>query len=100
MLLYNITIGVDKEIELEWLAWMKQFYIPAVMQTNLFTDYKIYKILTHDDEATVSYSIQYFSETIENVLTYLEKIAPVLVEEHRAKFKDRHAVFNTLLEEV
>ncbi len=24
MLLYNVTVGVDKEIESEWLAWMKK----------------------------------------------------------------------------
>jgi hypothetical protein len=100
MLLYNVTVGVDKEIELEWLAWMKQYYLPKAMQTNAFIDFKIYKVLTHDDEGSVSYSIQYFSDAIEKVVQYLNNEGKLLVEEHRARFKDRHVVFNTLLQEA
>ena len=99
MLLYNITVGIDKEIEAEWTEWIKNVYIAFVMKTGLFTEYKLYKVLTHDDETSVSYSIQFMATSIENVVLYLEKFAPVIVEEQREKFKDRHVVFNTLLEE-
>jgi hypothetical protein len=100
MLLYNVTVGVDKEIESEWLVWMKEYYLPKAMQTDAFTNFKIYKVLTHDDEGSVSYSIQYFSDSIEKVVYYLNNDGKLLVEEHRSRFKDRHVVFNTLLEEA
>jgi hypothetical protein len=100
MLLYNITVGIDKEVELEWKAWVLEFYIAAAMRTGLFTDFKFYKVLTHDDEMSVSYSIQLYSETIDNVVIYLEKFAPLIVEEQRTRFLNKHVVFNTLLEEV
>jgi len=100
MLLYNVTVGIDKEIEFEWLAWMKQYYLPAAMQTGAFVEYKIYKVLTHEDEDSVSYSIQYFSDAIEKVVDYLNSDGKILVEEHRSRFKDRHVVFNTLLQEA
>jgi hypothetical protein len=100
MLLYNVTIGVDKEIESEWLTWMKQYYLPKAMETDAFTGFKIYKVLTHEDESSVSYSVQYFSDDIEKVVYYLNNEGKILVEEHRARFKGRHAVFNTLLEEA
>ena len=100
MLLYNVTVGVDKEIESEWLAWMKQYYLPKAMQTNAFLGYKIYKVLTHEDENAVSYSIQYFSDAIEKIVAYLNNEGKILVEEHRTRFKDRHVVFNTLLQEA
>ena len=100
MLLYNVTVGVDKEIESEWLAWMKQYYLPKAMQTNAFLEYRIYKVLTHEDENSVSYSIQYFSDAIEKIVAYLNNEGKALVEEHRSRFKDRHVVFNTLLQEA
>ncbi len=100
MLLYNVTVGVDKEIEAEWLLWMKQSYLPAVLQTGAFTEYKIYRVLTHEDERSVSYSIQYFTDSIEKVVHYLDNEGKILVEEHRSRFKDRHVVFNTLLQEA
>jgi hypothetical protein len=99
MLLYNITIGIDKEIESEWLNWMKSYYLPAAMNSKAFLHFRLYKVLTHDDEGSVSYSVQYFSDDIQKIVGYLNNEGKVLNEEHRAKFKDRHVVFNTLLEE-
>ncbi len=100
MLLYNITFGIDKGIEEEWIAWMKENYLPEVLKTGMFSDYKMYKVLTNDDETSVSYSIQCFSSSIEEVLRYLNEFAPALVEVHRARFKDQHVAFNTLLDEI
>jgi len=97
--LYNVTIGVDKEIEQEWLIWIKQYYLPKAMETGAFNEFKIYKVLTHEDEKSVSYSIQYFSDAIEKIVQYLNNDGKVLVEEHRNRFKDKHVVFNTLLQE-
>ncbi len=100
MLLYNVTFGIDKQIEQEWLGWMYENYIPGIMNTGLFLEYKIYKVLTHDDETSVSYSVQCFAPSIEHVLQYLNEFAPKLVETHRLRFKDQHVAFNTLLEEL
>ena len=100
MLLYNETIGIDKDIEQEWLVWMKGIYIPDMMASGVFSDFKIYKILTHDDEGSVSYCIQYFTPTIEQFNHYLEAVAPTLAEKHHQHFKDRHVAFRTLLEGV
>lgn len=100
MLLYNVTIGIDRPLEEEWLSWMKSYYIPKVMQTEMFADSRIYKILHDEGEDTVSYSVQYFATSIQHIREYLDVHAPSLIEEHRAKFKDRHVVFQTLLQEV
>jgi hypothetical protein len=100
MLLYNVTIGVDKDIEKEWLLWMQQKHIPDVMRTGLFEESKMFKVLHDQDEETISYSVQYFARSIENVQQYLEVFAPVLVEEHRHRFFNKHVVFQTLLEQV
>lgn len=100
MLLYNVTFGIDKVIETEWISWMKANYIPSMMGTMLFIEYKMYKVLTHDDETSVSYSVQCFANKIEDVLKYLNEYAPQLTELHRERFKDRHVAFNTLLDEI
>lgn len=100
MLLYNVTFGIDKAIESEWIAWMKEHYISSIMNTGLFVEYKMYKVLTHDDETSVSYSVQCFAKSIEDVLSYLNNYAPQLTELHRERFKDKHVAFNTLLDEI
>jgi len=100
MLLYNVTIGIDRDIEGEWLEWMQQKHIPDVLKTGMFHSYKLYRILDEENGETISYSIQYFAKTIDDVLNYLENHAPALVEEHRLRYKNKHVAFRTLLEEV
>lgn len=100
MFLYNVTVGIDADIEQEWVLWMKTTHIPDVLKTGLFVDYKFYKVLHDNSDGSISYSVQYFATSIENVVLYLEKLAPALVEEHRQKFRDKHVAFQTLLEEV
>jgi hypothetical protein len=100
MLLFNETIGIDNDVEQEWLHWIREVHFPSVLQTGLFADIKIYKVLHDQNEGTTSYSIQYFAQSLDNVQQYLERHAPRLVEEHRRKFLNRHVAFRTLLEEM
>ncbi|MGE0770701.1 MAG: DUF4286 family protein [Cyclobacteriaceae bacterium] len=100
MILYNVTIGIDKSIEAEWVQWMRLEHIPDVMKTGVFESFKFYKVLSHDDEHTESYCIQYFTPSIEKFNYYIQELAPALIEEHKRKFKDRHVAFRTLLEEI
>jgi hypothetical protein len=100
MLLYNVTVGVDKDIEQEWLLWMKESHMPDVLKTGMFVSSKIYKVLHDQDDGTVSYSVQYFAKSIDHIQQYLEVYAPALIEAHRQKFINKHVAFRTLLEEV
>ncbi len=100
MLLYNVTVGIDKDAEEEWLTWMKTVHIPNVMNTGMFLHSRMYKVLHDQEDGTISYSIQYFARSIDEIQQYLEVFAPALVEQHRQKFQNRHVAFRTLLEEI
>lgn len=98
MLIYNVTVGVDKAIEQEWLAWMKEIHIPGVMNTGLFVGNKIYKVVGVEEGESVSYAVQYIANTLPEINQYLIEYAPRL--EAPGKFGDRQATFRTLLEEM
>jgi hypothetical protein len=100
MIIYNVTVGVDKEIETEWVLWMKEIHIPDVMRTKMFLSSKIYKVLTTDNENSVSYAIQYSARSLAEIDTYLEKFAPALRDDVSKKFGDKAVSFRTLLEEL
>ncbi len=100
MILYNVTVGIDETIEMEWLKWMKESHIPAVMETGFFNSYKIFKVLGDQEEVGNSYSIQYFAPTIEHLNLYLTEKAPALMKQHHDKYKDKHVAFRTVLQEV
>lgn len=100
MLLYNVTIGIDKDIEEEWVEWIRSNHIPSVMKTGLFVDSKMYKILHDQEDGSISYSVQYFAKNINDINRYLQQFAPAIIEAHRQRFVNKHVVFQTLLEEV
>jgi hypothetical protein len=100
MYLFNETVGIDASVEQEWLTWAKAVYVPAVLNTQLFTGYNIYKVLHESEDGSISYSIQFFSTTLENVVQFLEVFAPPLVAQQRKLFNNKHVAFRTLLEEV
>jgi hypothetical protein len=100
MVLYNVTVGIDPDVEHEWLNWMQSVHIPAVMDTGMFVEHKVFKVLSQEDEETVSYSIQYFAKDVEFVMKYLNEFAPPLVEQHKNRYQNRHVAFRTLLQQV
>lgn len=100
MFLYNITIGIDKAVEEEWLQWMIDDHVPRVMSTGYFTESKMYKVLHDQNDESTSYSFQFFAPSIKHVVNYLDLEAPAIMEDLKKRFRDRHVAFQTLLEEV
>lgn len=100
MILYNVTVAVDKQVETEWLIWMKNVHIPEVMETNQFESFKFFKVMNTDDPQSSSYSVQYFAENMNNIQLYMAAFAPELQQKALLKWPDRIAAFRTLLETV
>jgi hypothetical protein len=100
MILFNETFGIDPEIEIEWLHWMRHTHIPAIMQTGLFVEFKIFKVLGGEEQGSVSYSVQFFATTIDQVVEYLHVAGPPLIEELRQRYANKHVAFRTLLQEI
>lgn len=100
MLIYNVTVAVDKDIEIEWLRWMQQTHIPDVMATGMFVSSRMFKIIGVEESEAVSYAIQYSAQSLGDVDLYLQHHAPRLRNESHQKFGDKQVAFRTLLEEV
>lgn len=99
MIIYNVTVKLEKNIHEEWLHWMKFKHIPDVMATGYFLENNIYKILV-DEEDGVSYSVQYSCANMQDLHEYQSKHAPALQKEHIDKFRNQFIAFRTLLEKV
>ena len=101
MIIYNVTSSVDKVIAEEWVSWMKDKHIPELLKTGLFEDYKILKVLSHDDtDESISFAVQYYSKSIANVQQYLEDHAPRLRDDVQKRYGDKVVAYRTLLEEI
>ncbi len=100
MILYNITFNIEVEIQHDWNSWMKQHYIPFVLETGLFSDVKIFKLLNETENQGLTYSVQFFSDSLAKVNQYLENFANQILEKHNEAFRYKHVSFMTILESV
>ena len=93
-MILNITFSVDKEVAEDWISWMKDKHIPDLLANGSFTEFKIMKVLSHDDERTFSYAVQYFRGSMKNIQEYLDS------DDIQKRYGERVLAYPTLLEEV
>lgn len=99
MFLYNVTLILEDAAATEWLQWMEETHVPAVMATGMFSDHKLLKVVDSPNEG-VTYCAQYIADTIEKYNEYLDVYAPALQAELQAKFENRFVAYRTLMEFV
>src|SRR5690606_14808242 len=100
MIIYNVTVKVSVAIKDSWLEWMKQVHVPAIMETGLFHDYRICRLLEQDDTDGPTYAVQYWTDTLENYYTYLQEHAPRFRQQTFEMFGDQLVAFRTVMQVV
>jgi hypothetical protein len=96
MVLYNVTVSIDREIESNWLDWMRKTHIPQVMKTGCFLECRISRIQGEEDGGA-AYSFLYLAPSQEKMDEYQEKYAPSLQQDHAQHYGGKFAAFRTLL---
>ena len=99
MILYNVTIKIDHEVQADWLAWMKAVHIPDVMNTGLFLEYRICRMLS-DEPDGITYAVQYFCQDLETLLEYQQNFARNLQADVAKRYPDKYVAFRTVMEVV
>ncbi len=101
MILYNITIKIDHNCANNWLKWIEETQIPAMMETGFFRGYKICRLL-HDVEEPdgATYALQLFCDSISHLTTFQkyheERFKTTLYE----NYGGRYVIFTTILKVV
>jgi hypothetical protein len=86
MIIYQVSCTVPNVIEHEWREWMMDEHIRDVMNTELFTEYKLNKVIKPSGTESIQYCIQYFAPSLEHYEQYRRDFAPVLQAAHNAKY--------------
>lgn len=100
MVLYNVTVKVERDSAEAWVKWMKEEHMPELMQTGLFTDSKLFRLLDVDEEDGLTYAAQYFCKDMEAYETYIAEHAPTMRAKGLERFADKFVAFRTLMQAV
>jgi hypothetical protein len=100
MILYNVTVKVDESIAAQWVQWMQGEHMPELMQTGLFVDSKLFRLLDIDESDGLTYAAQYFCNSKAEYDKYIDEHAPVMRAKGIERFGDKFIAFRTLMETV
>ncbi len=96
MILYNVTVSIDKAVHLSWLDWMRTTHIPDVMNTGCFRECRISRV-HGEEEGGMTFAISYVAPTQEDFDNYQGNHAEELQQQHATKFNGKFAAFRTML---
>ena len=98
MIIYNVTVKIERSIHGDWVDWMRNVHIPEVMATGFFTSNKLMRLLEPPaDEEGITYAIQYACNNIEALRRYQEEEAPGLQAKHSERYDGKFFAFRTIL---
>lgn len=99
MILYNVSVNIEKAVESEWVNWMKNIHIPEVLSTGFFISHKFCKMNEpKQDDNSTTYCIIYECNSEEDLENYRINHAPILIAEHENKFGGKFYSFRSILE--
>lgn len=98
MIIYNVTTNINNEVHDQWLSWMKNTHIPAMLSTQKFIKAKMCKVLIEEDMGGSTYSVQYTAPNKETLEKYYIEDATQLRGEAQKLFPNQFVDFRTELE--
>jgi hypothetical protein len=98
MIIYNTTIKVDSSIADSWVYWMKAEHMPDLMNTDLFIDCRLCRLLEHDDAEGITYIAQYYCDGLEQYNTFMAEHAERLRDKGFKLFGNKFIAFRTIME--
>ncbi|MCH5600528.1 DUF4286 family protein [Niabella ginsengisoli] len=99
-LIYNVTNKVSNNIHEDWLKWMRDYHIPAVLATGCYFKAVILRLKGVDDEEGPTYAIQYHAASEAQYERYLANFSTSLRKETIDKWGNQFIAFRTIMEVV
>lgn len=101
MLLYSVSVKIDRDIQVEWQQWMQAQHIPDVLATGLFVDAVIYAQTEPDGERDrCCFRIDYRCISAQQLERYQRDYAPALQADHSQRYTGRFSASRQILQQL
>ncbi len=100
MIVYNVTIKVDESIAADWINWLNEDHIPAIINTGCFTNANVMRLLEVDDSEGPTYAVQYFTESLAQYQLYIDEHAARMRQMSFDKWGNKFIAFRSVMEVV
>jgi hypothetical protein len=100
MIIYNVTIKVDRSIAPAWLQWLRQIHIPEVLATGCFQSHRVVQLLEVDESEGPTYAIQYEAASKADYNRYISLHAEGLRQKSYEQWGERFIAFRSVMQVV
>jgi hypothetical protein len=100
MLIFNITFLVSDKVHNLWLEWVRQDFIPFMLNSTYFSHPQVARIITSDKEDGTSFSIQFQTDDMKTLKLWNKDYSSTFQENCSQTFGTEVLFFTTVLEKV
>lgn len=99
-MIFNTTYTISNAEARNFVIWVHQVYIPKSEETGLLGKARMLRVLSHKDEETECFSLQFDVENTSNLHKWFTQCGQQLAAEMTKMFGEEAVGFSTLLEEI
>ena len=100
MIIYNITINIDKTVHEEAIHWLKQTHVKRIMNDKIADNCHILQVMNISEEEGHTYCLHYELKDKESLVENLSDIEDKLLNDLSILFGEKVLTFSTLLEKI
>lgn len=100
MIIFNTTYHADHSRKDEFISWLKNFYIPAVLKHGGLQEPQLTRIFAENEEEGISLSLQFKSPDTDTLERWHKECGETLLCDMQKKFGKQVLGFSTLLEVI
>ena len=100
MIIYNVTIKVEQRIADQWLQWLLNDHIPAILKTGCFSSHKVVRLLETDESEGPTYAIQYNADSKADYNRYIEMHATEMRQKSFDKWGNSFIAFRSVMQVI
>lgn len=98
MILYNVTINIHESVHDKWMSWIKEQYIPGLLNTGKFHKARMVKVLVEEEMGGTTYSVQFETPNKETLDRFYKEDFDHFESQARTLFGELMLTFKTELE--
>lgn len=98
MLIFNTTFLVSDKVHGAWLKWINEKHIPYMLESQLFSQPQVAKVLTNEEQEGTSFSVQFHVQDMETLFEWNKKYGADFQTIFSQKFGSEALFFTTVLE--
>ncbi len=98
MIIFNTTYCVTDKVYGGFIKWLKEQHIPQMLASGFFSDERVSKVITQEEQEGTSVSVQLTAQSMDAIADWNEQHGDLFKMEVASLFSEEVLFFSTFME--